>query len=281
MAVPPTSPTLPAEPIDTAPEELSIEPRSEGAVHPEGSALPMLACAAEDVGITVPPGDLYSVEPPLESDIHLRQIILLLTSLDWLWQDRTDFFASGNLTIYFNPQQLKSQDFRGPDFFVVLGTERRTRKSWVVWAEGGKYPNVIVEVLSASTAKNDKETKKQIYQDIFRTPEYFWFDPDTLQLAGFVAIAGTYEPIQPDAEGRLWSCQLQLSLGVQDSQLRFFDADGRLVPTPSEAAQQERQRAEQAQQQAEQAQQQAEQAQQRAEQLAARLRELGVDPNEP
>ncbi|MEO0488898.1 MAG: Uma2 family endonuclease, partial [Cyanobacteria bacterium J06659_2] len=103
----------------------------------------------------------------METDLHLRQMLLLITSLEWLWQDRTDFFASGNLTIYFSPKQIKSQDFRGPDFFVVLNTERRTRKSWVVWEEDGKYPNVIIEVLSDSTAQSDRETKKQIYQDTF------------------------------------------------------------------------------------------------------------------
>ena len=42
---------------------------------------------------------------------------------------------AGNLTIYFNPNQLKTQDFRGPDFFVVLDTDDRERKSWVVWQE--------------------------------------------------------------------------------------------------------------------------------------------------
>ena len=117
--------------------------------------------AAESAEIVVPPGDLYSDEPTLETDLHLRQMLALITSLEWLWQDRQDFYTSGNLTIYFSPKQIKSQDFRGPDFFVVLDTERRPRKSWVVWQEGGKYPNVIVEVLSDSTAREDRTTKKQ------------------------------------------------------------------------------------------------------------------------
>ncbi|NEP15891.1 MAG: Uma2 family endonuclease [Leptolyngbya sp. SIO4C1] len=222
--------------------------------------------------ISVPPGDLYSDEPPLETDLHLRQMLLLLSSLEWLWQDRQDFFASGNLTIYFSPKQIKSQDFRGPDFFVVLNTERRTRKSWVVWEEEGKYPNLIVEILSDSTAKADRETKKQIYQDTFRTPEYFWFDPDSLEFAGFVLMAGQYEPISPSEVGYLWSRQLNLYLGVYETKLRFFTAEGDLVPLPEEAAKA-------AQQQAAQAQQQAAQAQQQAARLAERLRALGVDPD--
>ncbi|NJN04786.1 MAG: Uma2 family endonuclease [Leptolyngbyaceae cyanobacterium SL_1_1] len=215
--------------------------------------------------IQLPPSDLYSDEPTLETDLHLRQMLLLIITLEWLWQDRSDFFASGNLTIYFSPKQIKSQDFRGPDFFVVLGTERRTRKSWVVWQEDGKYPNVIVEVLSESTAKSDRETKKQIYQDTFRTPEYFWIDPETLEFAGFVLMAGEYEAIAPNEAGRLWSRQLELFLGLYETKLRFFTPEGTLVPTPAEAAKA--------------SQQQAQQAQQQIERLAERLRELGVDPD--
>ncbi|MGD1931860.1 MAG: Uma2 family endonuclease [Leptolyngbyaceae cyanobacterium] len=221
--------------------------------------------AAESAEIVVPPGDLYSDEPTLETDLHLRQMLALITSLEWLWQDRQDFYTSGNLTIYFSPKQIKSQDFRGPDFFVVLDTERRPRKSWVVWQEGGKYPNVIVEVLSDSTAREDRTTKKQIYQDIFRTPEYFWVDPDTQEFVGFVLMAGAYQPIEPNDAGRLWSRQLDLYLGIHESQLRFFTPAGLLAPTPTEAAQT--------------AQQQAAQAQQRADRLATRLREMGLDPD--
>ncbi|MEO1633447.1 MAG: Uma2 family endonuclease, partial [Cyanobacteria bacterium J06631_9] len=102
-------------------------------------------------GVIFPPGDLYSDEPQLETYLHLQQMMLLLNCLDWLWKDRTDYFSAGNLTVYYSPLQLKSEDFRGPDFFVVLDTEKRPCKSWVVWEESGKYPNIIIELLSTST----------------------------------------------------------------------------------------------------------------------------------
>ncbi|MGK7889445.1 MAG: Uma2 family endonuclease [Leptolyngbyaceae cyanobacterium] len=222
--------------------------------------------------VSVPPRDLYSDEPTMETDQHLRQMLLLISCLDWLWQDRNDFFASGNLTIYFSPKQIKSQDFRGPDFFVVLDTERRSRKSWVIWEEDGKYPNVIVEILSDSTANADRGTKKEIYQNTFRTPEYFWFDPDTLEFKGFLLVGGRYEPMVPNAVGQCWSQQLELFLGVENNSLRFFTPEGTLVPTPAEAATQ-------AQQEVQQAQQEVQQAQQEAQRLAEKLRELGVDPD--
>jgi Uma2 family endonuclease len=55
--------------------------------------------------ITSPPTDLWSDEPQLESDLHLQQIIVLLTSLELLWRQRNDYYASGNLTIYYNEEQ--------------------------------------------------------------------------------------------------------------------------------------------------------------------------------
>jgi Uma2 family endonuclease len=210
---------------------------------------PATLAAAFD-GVVVPPGDLYSDEPNLESSLHLQQLLLLLKCLDWLWRDRTDYFSAGNLTVYYSPHQKKSEDFRGPDFFVVLGTEQHPRKSWVVWEEGGQYPHVIVELLSESTAATDRGLKKQLYQDTWRTHDYFWFDPESLEFAGFHLVDGQYEPIPPNLQGHLWSQQLGLYLGIADRRLRFFTADGALVLTPEESN----------------------------DRLAAKLRELGVDP---
>jgi Uma2 family endonuclease len=215
--------------------------------------------------VIFPPGDLYSDEPPLETELHLRQIILLLSCLEWLWRDRNDFYAAGNLTIYYSQKKRKNEDFRGPDFFVVLDTERKTRKSWVVWAEDGKYPNLIVEILSDSTANADRDLKKKLYQDTFRTPDYFWFDPYTLEFAGFHLLDGKYQPLEPNNQGHLWSQQLELYLGIHQGLLRFFTPDGQMVPTPEEEADSERQ--------------QKELAQQKAARLAAKLRELNIDPD--
>ena len=213
----------------------------------------------------LPNGDLYSDEPPLETELHLRQIILLFKCLEWLWRDRKDFYAAGNLTIYYSQNKRKTENFRGPDFFVVLDTERKVRKSWVVWEEDGKYPNVIVEILSESTANTDKEAKKKLYQNTFRTPDYFWFDPYTLEFAGFLLVGGKYQPIEPNEQGYLWSQQLELYLGIHEGLLRYFTAEGTLVPTPEE--------------QAERVQEQVEYERQQKERLAAKLRELNIDPD--
>ena len=50
--------------------------------------------------VIFPPSDLYSDEPTVETELHLEQIMLLIKCLKWLWKDRNDFYAAGNLTIY-------------------------------------------------------------------------------------------------------------------------------------------------------------------------------------
>jgi Uma2 family endonuclease len=243
---------------------------------------------------------LLSEEPEMESSLHHKQAVILEKSLERWWKDRNDFFIGVNLTIYFSRQRLKTHDFRGPDVFIVRNTERRERTSWVIWEEDGKYPNVIVELLSDSTEDVDRDLKKEIYQDRFRTPEYFWFSVQTLEFEGWQLNGGWYKPIPSNELGWKWSEQLGLYLGIAEGRLRYYTPDGMLVPTPEEAeeqavekavraveeatqakeeATQAKEEATQAKEEATQAKEEAAQAKERAEQLAARLRALGVDPD--
>lgn len=220
----------------------------------------------------LPPTNLYSDEPPMETHLHMMQLLVLLESLMWHWRDRDDYFASGNLTVYYSLDQVKTRDFRGPDFFVVRGVDPRPRRSWTVWEEGGRAPDVIVEVISETTEQNDRGPKKEIYERILRVPEYFIFDPVTEALDGFRLDGGRYRAIDADPDGRLASEQLELSLGVHGEQLRFFTPEGHLVRRGSEAALEERARAEEAYARAE-------EEHARAERLAAALRAAGIDPS--
>ncbi len=121
----------------------------------------MMGLTAQQLEAMMPDGkQLLSDEPEMESSLHYAQLALLVTCLEFLWRDRTDYFIGANLTIYFSRQQLRNRDFRGPDFFLVKQTEKRPRNSWVVWEENGKYPDLIIELLSVSTANTDRTLKK-------------------------------------------------------------------------------------------------------------------------
>lgn len=219
----------------------------------------------------------WSDEPEMESSAHSSQLMILVASLEWLWRDRTDFFIGANLSIYYTEEDTKKRRLRGPDFFVAVGTEKRKRRSWLVRKEG-KYPDLIIELLSSSTARQDRTTKKKIYQNRFRTPEYFWFSPDTMEFKGWKLVDDEYEEILPDSRGLCWSTVLGLHLGIEDQQLRYFAADGELIPLPEEVAEKELRHAERERQRAERERQRAERETQRAERLAAQLRALGIEP---
>jgi len=261
----------------------------------------MAAITAHELEMQMPDASqLLSDEPEMESSLHYMQLLLLVTCLEWAWQDRDDFFVGANLTIYFSRQQLKNRDFRGPDFFLVKNTTREPRNSWVVWEEDGRYPDVIIELLSDSTANVDRTLKLDLYAHRFHTPEYFYFSPHTLEFAGFRLEGVQYQPIPPNSQGWLWSESLGFFLGIHEQQLRYFSLEGTLIPTPQEAAQneilkvkleaqraeQEKQRADVETQRADVETQRADVETQRAEQaiahaqrLADKLRELNIDPN--
>jgi len=249
-----------------------------------------------------PPTDLiFDDGEPMESNRHRIAMNVLIESINHHFRERNDYFAGGNMFIYYSKKQVKNYDFRGPDFFVVLDVEYNPdRQGWVVWDENGRYPDIIVELMSPSTAKIDKTIKKDIYGRTFRTSDYFIFDPfesDSLQ-GWHLNLDNGYQELQVNEKGWLWSQKLQLWLGIWEGEinnvntqwLRFYDSNENLVLLPYEAAQKqadiEKQRAETAQQRAETAEQRAETAEQRAEtaeqkaaRLAAKLRELGQDPD--
>jgi len=182
---------------------------------------------------------------PLETNWHRIEMNLLIDSLHWHWRDRRDYFVGGNMFVYFSLQQVKNKDYRGPDFFVVKGTDgTRDRDSWIVWEEGGKYPDVIVELASPTTIDTDLKLKKSLYEQTFRTREYFCYDPVAERLFGWELIRNRYEEIKPDSRGRLPSRELGVRLGKWEGEylrtgrlwLRFYTDKGQLVPTKDEAA---------------------------------------------
>ncbi|MBL8795791.1 MAG: Uma2 family endonuclease [Planctomycetia bacterium] len=152
---------------------------------------------------------------PMDTPWHRDAMNLLIEQVRWQLRDRQDYFVGGNMFIYFNVEQARNRDFRGPDFFFVDGAQpNEHRLWWAIGEEGGKYPDVIIELLSPTTAVEDRTTKKQVYERTFRTGEYFLYDPTTRQLDGWRLLDRRYQRIEPDARGWLWCDQLKLWLGV-------------------------------------------------------------------
>ena len=180
---------------------------------------------------------------PLDSDWHLKAMNLLIDSVTHHRRGRTDYYCGGNMFIYYQKDPPERRKFRGPDFFFVEGVELRPRRFWVVWEEGGRFPDMIMEILSPRTARIDLTVKKDIYEQKFRTPEYVCYDPAKNKLHGWRLVRGRFQPITPNDQGWLWSERLQLWVGTWVGEIgadlntwaRFYDAQGRLVLTREEA----------------------------------------------
>ncbi len=72
---------------------------------------------------------------PIENQYHRHQQQLLMESLHHHWRDRVDFFAGANMFVYFSRRQAENilrgdtKEYRGPDFFVVLGVDFHKRRT--------------------------------------------------------------------------------------------------------------------------------------------------------
>jgi len=215
---------------------------------------------------------------PMETARHQEQMILLIESLKAFWGDKKRYFTGGNMFLHFD--LYSKRKFRGPDFFLVLDVENRERKSWVVWQELFRFPDVIIELLSDSTRTTDKTEKKDLYEQTFRTPEYYIYDPFSFELTGFRRIKNRYKTVMPDKQNRIYSPAAGLYLTVRNERLRWMTEERYILPTNAElyeretqVSQMERQRADEEMQKAEAEKQRAESEKQRADEAERMLAE--------
>jgi hypothetical protein len=244
------------------------------------------------VGVIPPPTNLlYDDGDKLESPWHAQSGFLLKAGYVAVRGGlMTDFYVGVNMFVYYSSRQARTLAYRGPDVYFVKDVDgTKPRLYWAIWEEEGRYPNVIVELLSDSTERKDLGSKKQLYERTFQTPEYFCIASEVSRLLGWQLVNRTYVSIEPDERGWLWSEELNLWLGSwhgvfageEHTWPRFYHPDGTLVLLPEEA---ERQRAESAAAEAAAERQRAESAaaeaaaeRQRADEMAARLAALETE----
>lgn len=215
---------------------------------------------------------------PLETTQHRVQMNLLIETLKpYLAKRATKAYVAGNNFLYY--QKAKRPKFCGPDFYVVLGREETDQKSYVVWEEDDRFPDVIVELVSESTEQIDRGAKFIRYRDLFRTPCYYLYDPISQAFEGYYLDEGRYLPLAAVREA-LPCSPLGLSLGVRGRWLRWIQDDGTVLPSGEELAEEEHQRAEEEHQRAEEEHQRAEEERQRAERAEAEVARLKAELEE-
>ena len=184
-------------------------------------------------GIKYPESD---GKPMGETGVHVDVMLAVLAMLRRHYSGNDRVAVLANMFLYYkegDPRKVVC-----PDVFVTLNvpsnTKRRTFKLW----EEGKGPDLVVEITSKKTRKEDLHKKFDLYRDVLGVREYFLFDPleEYLKpsLQGFRLTEGCYDPIAWAGAG-LFSEVLGLRLERDEMDLRFFNpATGRRIPTGEE-----------------------------------------------
>jgi Uma2 family endonuclease len=138
-------------------------------------------------------------KPMAETDLHRDLMLELIETLKHHYAGDPDVYVSGNLLLFYEPGNKRRHV--APDVFVVRGVEKRRRDNYLVWEEG-KGPDLIIELTSKTTRREDQQKKLALYRDVLKVPEYFLFDPyeDYLKppFQGYRLVEGQYIPIEPD-----------------------------------------------------------------------------------
>jgi Putative restriction endonuclease len=185
-----------------------------------------------------------------ETDRHRIIMNALIGMLDFFFIDDPLIYVSGNMLMYYVRDDKRKHV--SPDVFVVKGIRKCERLHYLLWEER-KRPNIVIEVTSKTTRKEDIDTKFVLYRDALRIKEYFLFDPfgDYLKpdrLRGFRLRKGEYEPIAL-VDGRMPSKELGLHLERDGDTLRLYNPLTKAwLLTTDERAEQERRRADRAEQ---------------------------------
>jgi hypothetical protein len=224
-----------------------------------------------------PPADreLFSLHPEeemTERPSHRRQV----GDLDYaIHRARPDLFVAVNMGVYWVPGELEYPS-AGPDLLVSRHRPQREDSAVYLTYEDGPLA-LVAEVASPRTRQMDLLKRDAIYAAELQVPEYLWIDLPRRVLELWRLEGATYALAPADAEGRIWSRELELGFAWQADRrfVRVVLPDGTVLPTAHEEGERAEREAERAAREARRAEHEAEQraaAEQRAraaEQIAA------------
>ncbi len=116
-------------------------------------------------------------QPLAVNDTHYFAINSIRDPLPSRYQQRDDVYVvyvTGDLLLYY--KEHDNTQSVAPDVMVVLGVANRRRKTYLLWEEG-KPPDVVVEVSSPGSFRQDRTEKRELYGKL-GVREYFLYVPD-------------------------------------------------------------------------------------------------------
>lgn len=183
-------------------------------------------------------------KPMAETDHHRKLMNAIIETLEAWYAKEPMIYVSGNLLLFY--EKGNKRRHVSPDVFVVRGVLKAIRPNYLMWEE--KTPDVVIELTSKTTQREDVEQKWKLYEGKLKVKEYFLFDPygDYLDpsFQGYRRVRGKFKPIDC-FDGQMTSECLGLVLERDGIELRLRDPiTGDRLPTPSERAEAEAARAE-------------------------------------
>ena len=113
-------------------------------------------------------------KPMAESDLHRQVMMDVISMLErWFAGHSNDVYVSGNILVYYvegDPRRSVS-----PDALVIKGVRSFQRRVVKLWEEG-RAPQVVFEITSSSTRREDTGRKRQLYAQL-GVREYYMYDP--------------------------------------------------------------------------------------------------------
>ncbi len=224
-------------------------------------------------------------QPMADNTKQFRWIVTIKENLEILFAAQDDVFVAGDLFWY--PVKGNTDIKQAPDTLVAFGRPKGDRGSYIQHKEDNIPPQVVFEILSSGNRLKEMAKKLRFYEN-HGVEEYYIYDPDRIDLNGWLRCEDKLEVIE-DMSGWV-SPRLGIRFELTPTTLEIYNPNGQKFLTPVELhqlreqeaqrADQEAQRADQEAQQKEVALQQLEQEQLRYQDLLRRLEERGINPGE-
>ncbi|MEQ1605826.1 MAG: Uma2 family endonuclease [Pyrinomonadaceae bacterium] len=161
-----------------------------------------------------------------ESSFHQKLIWYLFGALESFFLNNSNVLVAANMNLYYEEGSVTK--YYTPDIMVSFGTAKGDRQVYKLWEEG-VFPQVIFEVASGRTWKNDIGEKAEFY-DASGVEEYYLIDAERkylpLPLMAYRRQEARlqYVPLQQD---RIFSPLLNLDIVDTGKSFRLFDRETR------------------------------------------------------
>ncbi len=199
-----------------------------------------------------------------------RLIVEIKENLELVFANDPNVFVAGDLLWY--PVEGNNKLSQAPDIMVVFGIPKGYRGSYQQWIENDIAPQVVFKIWSEDSI--GLLTKRFQFCDRYGVEEYYFYNPQTLELGGWLRIEGKFEAIE-QMDGWV-SPRLGVRFQLSETELQMFGPSGEAFISFVELAGLRQE----AQARAEQAEMMLEQERSRSQALESKLREMGINPNE-